>query len=455
MAKQLSRRQFLKISAGSAALAGLAACATPSAPGTGAPGGAAPAAGSATAAPAAPAVSSGKRIRIGYVTPQTGALAPFGETDAFITAEMAKIFASGMKIGDSTYAVEILVKDSQSDPNKAAENALNLITKEGVNIMMVAQTPETTNPVADQCEANGMPLISANAPWQPWFFRNKDASPDKPYHWTYHFFWGLEDIIGVFTGHWANVPTNKVIGALWPNDGDGLAWSDKQRGFPPALTKAGFTIIDAGRYANLKDDFSAEISLFKKNNVEIVTGVMLPPDLGTFLTQSAQQGFKPKAFTVGKAALFPGVVEAIPNGLGTGLTTEVWWSPFHPFKSSLTGQSAQQLADAYTAATKKQWSQPVGFVHAQFEVLNDVMKRAGKVDDKEAIVTAIKATNLDTIAGNVNWSKGPVPNVAKTPLVGGQWVKGSKYPFELVLTENSQAPNIPCLLYTSPSPRDS
>lgn len=430
--KNVSRRKFLKVGAGTTALLGLAACA--------AQPGAAPA---ATKDAAAPAVSGGKKIRVGYVTPQTGPLAGFGEADTYVTGEMRKILENGIKIGDTTYPVEILVKDSQSDPNKAAENALNLITKEGVDVMMVASTPDTTNPVSDQCEANGMPCISANAPWQPWFFRSKDASPDKPYKWTYHFFWGLEDVIGVFTGIWGSVPTNKVIGALWPNDGDGLAWSDKERGFPPALAKGGYTVIDAGRYANAKDDFSAEISLFKKNNVEIVTGVMIPPDLGTFLTQAAQQGFKPKAFTVGKAALFPSVIESIPNGLGAGLTSEIWWSPNHPFKSSLTGQTAQQLADAYTAATKKQWSQPLGFVHAQFEVLVDVLKRAGNPTDKEAIVKAIKATKLDTMSGTIDWSKGPVPNVAKTPLVGGQWSKGKTYPFDLVITENSLATNIP------------
>src|SRR5256886_5999420 len=53
--------------------------------------------------------------------------------------------------------------------------------------------------------------------------------------------------------------------------------------------------------------------------------------------------------------------------IGEGLTTEVWWSPNHPFKSSLTGASARDLAAAYTNATKKQWTQPMGFIHARSE----------------------------------------------------------------------------------------
>ncbi len=98
---------------------------------------------------------------------------------------------------------------------------------------------------------------------------------------------------------------------MWPNDGDGNAWGDKERGFPPALTKAGYKVIDPGRYPNLSDDFSAQIATFKKEKVEIVTGVPIPPDWTTFWKQAAQQGFRPKVASVGKALLFPRSVEAL------------------------------------------------------------------------------------------------------------------------------------------------
>jgi branched-chain amino acid transport system substrate-binding protein len=416
-----TRRQFLQLSATGAAVWALAAC------GTGGGGGAA----------------SGRTIKIGYVSPQTGPIAAFGEADNFILGGIRKAFEGGLKIGDKSHPIEIVVKDSQSDPNHAAEVAADLILKDGIDLMVVASTPETTNPVSDQCEANGMPCISTVAPWQPWFIGRGGKPGETEFKWTYHFFWGLEDIIGVFLNLWGSLETNKVVGGLWPNDGDGLAWSSPDVGFPKALGPAGYTVVDPGRYENLKDDFSAEISKFKEAGVEIVTGVMIPPDLGTFLTQASQQGFKPKFFTVGKAALFPSVVESISNNLGEGLTTEIWWTPSHPFKSSLTGVSAKDLAGSYETEAKKQWTQPIGFVHALFEVAADSLKRTTNVDDKAAIRDAIKATKLDTIVGKIDWSGGPVPNVAKTPLVGGQWVKGASHPFDLVITSNTTASNIP------------
>ena len=54
----------------------------------------------------------------------------------------------------------------------------------------------------------------------------------------------------------------------------------------------------------------------------------------------------------------------------------MWWSPSHPFTSSLTKQSAKALAEAYEAGTKKQWTQPIGFAHALFEVAADALKRS-------------------------------------------------------------------------------
>ena len=123
--------------------------------------------------------------------------------------------------------------------------------------------------------------------------------------------------------------------------------------------------------------------------------------------------------SIGKALLFPSSVEALGD-LGDGMSTEVWWSPSHPYKSSLTGETAKALADAYTSQTTKQWTQPIGFVHALFEVATDALKRVKDIEDKAAIRDAIAATNLATIVGPIAWTGKPFKNIAKTPLVGGQ-----------------------------------
>ena len=206
------------------------------------------------------------------------------------------------------------------------------------------------------------------------------------------------------------------------------------------LAAAGYKLHDPGRYQVMNNDFSSQIAAFKAAGAEIVTGNMIPPDFATFWSQCAQQGFKPKVVTIGKALLFPSVINSL-GARGNGLTSEVWWTPSHPFKSGLTGQSAAQLAKAYEEATKRPWSQPIGFQHALFEVAIDVLKRTKSLEPK-AILESIIATNYQSMVGPVQWTGKPVKNVTKTPLVAGQWQrKGDK--FELVITANKPAPNIP------------
>jgi branched-chain amino acid transport system substrate-binding protein len=388
---------------------------------------------------AIPANAQSKAIKIGLVSPRTGPLAGFGEADGFIIDQVNNVLQPGLQSGGKTYSVEIISKDSQSSTTRASEVASELILRDKVDLILASNTPDTTNPVADQAEVNEVPCITTNCPWQPYFF-GRNGDPKKGFTWTYHFFWGLEDVIAAYLPMWDSAPTNKVVGGLFPNDADGNAWGDPQRGLPPALAKAGYKLHDPGRYQVMNNDFTSQISAFKSAGAEIVVGVMIPPDFATFWSQAAQQGFHPKIVTIGKALLFRSAVEALgPHG--NGLSSEIWWTPNFPFKSGLTGQSARQLADAYTAATKRPWTQPIGYQHALFEVAIDVLKRAKSIDPK-SILDAIVATDYHSMVGPVKWTGQPVKNVSKNPLVAGQWQrKGGE--FDLVIAENKSAPEIP------------
>jgi branched-chain amino acid transport system substrate-binding protein len=382
-------------------------------------------------------------IRLGYVSPQSGPLFSFGEGDGFVIDGAKQAFKNGLEIGGRAHPVEILVADSQSDPKRAGEVARDLIERDRVHLMLASSTPETTNPVADACEQAGMPCITTVTPYQPWYL-GRNPAPDqnapKPYRWTWHFFWGLEDIIAVFADMWGQLENNQVLGGLWPDDGDGRAWS---KGFPQALRPQGYRIVDPGRYRNEKDSFATEIDTFKAAGADIVTGVPLPPDFATFWKQAAERDYRPKIASVGKALLFPAFIDAM--GTAEGVSTEVWWSPSHPFKSSLTGATAAQLAADYQARTGRQWIQPLGFVHALFEVAAAVLRAAGDVGDKQALADAIKATSMSTIVGRVDWTRSQAnfPNVSRTPLVGGQWRRGRDWPFELEIVSNTVHPEIP------------
>jgi branched-chain amino acid transport system substrate-binding protein len=189
---------------------------------------------------------------------------------------------------------------------------------------------------------------------------------------------------------------------------------------PAGAGRDGFNLTDPGRYENLTRTISRPRSTpSARRNARSSPASSCRPTSPPSGPGQAQQGFRPKAASIGKAILFPQAVEALGDA-GNNLSSEVWWSPSHPFKSSLNGLSAGEVAAAYTQATGKQWTQPIGFVHALFELATDVMGRVSDAGDGDAVAEAIAASNLQTIVGPIAFDgKGLPPfaarNICKTP----------------------------------------
>jgi branched-chain amino acid transport system substrate-binding protein len=364
----------------------------------------------------------------------TGPLAPFGETAAFAeercSAEINQ--AGGIFIKEFGKKLPIRMKpmDSESNPTKAAEIAAKLILQDKVDIITVASTPDTTNPVAAVCEKYEVPCI-CGVPYESWI-------TGGPFKWTFNLFWTVDQMAELFVGMWDEFAdkSNKVVGGAWPNDPDGATLATV---IPKKLVAAGYKVVDVGRHPYGMQDYGAFISRWKNESVDIITGSPIPPDFAILWRQCKQMGYYPKIATIAKACLFPSAVEALGGNLAEGITTEIWWTPMHPFKSSLSGASCQALADAWTAKTKRQWTQPLGLDYALIEVVADVLKRAESLDKKK-IREAVTRTDLDTVFGHIKFND---ENYAKTPLVGGQWVKGKKWPWEMEITYNKMSPNIP------------
>jgi branched-chain amino acid transport system substrate-binding protein len=382
----------------------------------------------------------GDVIKIGYVTPQTGSLAAFSESHDFVLEQMTAYFdENGITLADGTkHDVEIIKKDTQSDSKRAADVASELILEDEVNMILVSSTPETNNPVSDQCEANQVVCISTVAPWETWYF-GRGGDDTKHFKYTFHFFWGLGDVLPIYEDIWKKAaPGDTNLGALFPNDGDGAAWNGAVPGF---AEEAGYTINNPGAFPNGTTDFSSQIASLKGANDSALVGIMAPPDFITFWKQAVQQGYQPKVATIAKAIEFPSVVEAMGN-LGNNLSTEIWWSPSYPFSSSLTGESSATFAENYEKASGKPWTMPLGFAEALFEVANAAFSQS-ETTSSEDLAATMSTMNVDTIVGNLDWSNGPMPGVATSPVTGGQWRLTGDAEYAIEIVSNVGHPEIP------------
>jgi branched-chain amino acid transport system substrate-binding protein len=386
----------------------------------------------------------GGEIKAGYIIPVTGAMAAFGAAGQWQLDWFNKnTWKDGIIGGDGKkYKMSATIYDSQSDSNRSSQVTSDAILNDGVMLVGASSSAANVIPVRDMAESLETPGIHYDVPGDAW---QADA-PDGGFKWNWCSWWVGKDLVGNFVKMWELVPTNKVVGALWVNDADGMVFANN---LPALFEELGYTLVDPGRFEVGTEDFSAIISEFKSEGVELVCGMANPAEFTNYVTQSAQQSFQPKITTCAKALLFPSSVDALGD-LGDGMTVEAWYHPQYGYKSDVTGMTAQQYCDDFEATTGQQWTPPICFIGC-FELWTDVLRRATNPLDKASIVEAIKGTKLTLTGGPVDWTVNPEPkfgfwNFSSKPLAGGQWVKDTtgkhKYAMELVASEQDPT-NIP------------
>ena len=234
-------------------------------------------------------------------------------------------------------------------------------------------------------------------PWEAWYFgRGGKPGQPSPFKWTFHFSFGGAQFAGSYISAWNQIPTNKKVGAMFPNDADGNA----VRAFlPDALRQAGFTVVDPGPFEDGTTDYSTQITIFKKEQCEIISALVLPPDFATFWRQAAQQGLTK-------------IVKIAQPAKAGGSPTEI----------NALGPIGVNLC----VAALKSTTDPL---------------------DKAALAKSISTLKTITTVGEIDFNSGPMPHViATTRFVGTQYQKtkpGSKFNVEQLVIENSEDPNVP------------
>jgi branched-chain amino acid transport system substrate-binding protein len=393
---------------------------------------------------------SGKSITIGWVHPLTGSLAGFGYPDNWVKQQIMATsqFKNGIKIGGTTYQVNVNTYDTQSSVTRAGSLAKQAIQQDNVDLLLASSTPETVNAVATEAETLGTPLICSNIPWESWYV-NLGGNPQKPTlkpKWTVMYFLGAEHLALAFKPMWDRIGekygNNHKVAAAFPNDPDGNAF---RAVFPAVLGPMGYTLDMSTAYSDGLTNYTSMISKFKSNGDDFFTNVPLPPDFATMWTQSLQQGFKPKLATVAKVLLFPTDAYAMGSKV-YNIATDAWWVPELPWHSSLDGQTCAEFGTAFTAAGLGQPNANISN-YTLFEIAYAALTAVNNPHDKQELMDALLKVKLpEAVAGPIDYTStnaktNPAPGVAITPPVGIQWQKGTKYPLEAKVVDNTLQPN--------------
>ena len=353
-------------------------------------------------------------IKIGIPTPISGNISGYGKGSPYVQQLVVdKVNAQGgiyIKEYGRRIPIEIVVKDTQSDQNRAGQVAEKMVTDDHVTMLIAQHSAENTIPTIMVAERYGIPCVSNGCP-------TNLVKAVGPFKWTYHAFWDITDAITSYTGLWKQLGygAGTRVGFLFPSDPDALAW------IPVAYqisAQKGFSVANPGTYPIGNKDWTATIDRFKRDYVRLILGSDIASDFSSFVTQSIQQGFQPETVTMARANIFPADVNALPMSVATGLTSEVWWAPSWPFKSSLDGTTCRELADKWMQYSNDDWYETIGDKYSAMEVCVDALKRAGSLNPS-AIRDALAATDLDTISGHIQYDQ--ETHIGVTPVTVGQW----------------------------------
>ena len=173
----------------------------------------------------------------------------------------------------------------------------------------------------------------------------------------------------------------------------------------------------------------------------------IPPDFAAFWRQAAQQGYTKivKICQTAKTGLIPTESRRSASSASTserrllaqGIPVQVL--AHRRLRHRTCGRLREDFGQTVDPTTRCQ----LALLDAGMTALQSE-RRSGRtmLRSPEAIAT-LKTT---TIAGLVDFTTSPVPNVATGPIIGTQWVKakaGSKFPLDYVVTDNATDPNVP------------
>ncbi|WP_228988752.1 ABC transporter substrate-binding protein [Streptomyces sp. DH8] len=379
------------------------------------------------------------------MAPLTGRLAPLGKPLTYVLKALAPQLGH-VRNGNRRYDVTVAVRDSRSDPGAARQAVHDLVTLDQAHIVLTMAGTQVLPAVAEACEELRIPCVSTTFPWQA-YVHARGASPGHAFRWTYHFAWGLDDIAGVFARMWEQIDGPHTVGCLWNDDFQGTLLRHPEHGFAPVTSARGHALADLGPYREPATGFQTQIRRMRDHDTDIVTSAATTADLALFHHEARQAGLRPRLITCSRWLTYPHSQITTTPTVHTELAdahiaTLVYWSPNHPYRSSLDGTTCADLAHAYQRDTGASWLQPLGLAHALVEIAHHVLSTADDPTEHAAIAHTLANATLSTIAGPLDWKRGPTPNIALLRLVGGQWHPGPKGP-NLAIVTNHGAGDIP------------
>lgn len=344
-------------------------------------------------------------IKIGASLPITGDLASFGtiiETGYQEAVDQANA-EGGIEIDGVKRQVELVVRDSTSDPNTVSQQTRELVLNEEVVGLLGSVSPMLTVPASNVADQVGVPLVATLTPVDAWRAANKDG-------WTYSWdlFWSESEMgeLQFLASDLAD--TNKKIALFTDNEEDGVIqgelWNEK-------AASMGYEIVSHAEFPVGTTDYSTFIAEAKAAGADIVVAQMLPPDSFALWKQMSALDFSPKLAYCEKCAAQAAFQRELGDLAEGTATTDFWLRTDNADSVALTEKLEPEFGDNLDLSS-------VVISYTAAKVLLDAIRAAGSTDP-DAINDAIAQTSGEYAIGS-EISFGEDHAFAVTPITA-QW----------------------------------
>ncbi|RAI02445.1 ABC transporter substrate-binding protein [Acuticoccus sediminis] len=341
------------------------------------------------------ASAEAETIKVGAPLPLTGALSPEGLKQQRGYDLWAKTVnaAGGIKAGDTTYDVEIVYVDYESNTPRAVQSAERLITEDGVNFLFSPFGSGAAKAASSVSERYQIPTIAAT------------ASSEAVYDQGYQFLFGTFTPNSTLTTPLTEIVTSadpdiKTIAVYARNDLFPLAIAHEAE---TSAKGAGLEVLSFDEYAIGTMDHASALTLMRQRQPDwvFVTGYI--NDLILIRRQLADLGIAPKVLTMIAGPAYKEFTEAT-GPLADNVSSAAWWHPAVAYDGEdvfgTTADYVKAFQDAYGATP----DYAEASASAAGAILGLAIEKAGSIEP-QAVRDALAGLDVTTFYGPVTFGE--------------------------------------------------
>lgn len=353
-------------------------------------------------------------VKIGLNTELTGDVPAVGAS----SKNAAELFVSqinaagGVKVGDQTLPIKLVIGDNGNKADQAAAVAQRLITQDNVLAMIGPDSSVCAIPAADIAEAAKCAMIS---PWSTNPKTTLDPNTGKPKEYVFRACFIDTFQAGVLAKFVLNNLKAKTAAVLY--DSTSEAPNGQATLFKETFEKNGGKIVGFESYSTGDKDFSAQLTKIKATNPEVI----FLPAYYTDVPLIAQQ-----ARSLGITAQFVGSdAWSSPELIKLG-GADIEGSYFcNHYSTQIATPIAQKFMTDYQAKYGQAPDDVAALTYDAFGLLIQAVKDAGKLDRQAVRDALAKIPKYDGVTGTMQFVPGsgdPIKSAVILQIKGGKFV---------------------------------